>query len=221
MTRPPVPSALLARHKAEISPLAKREWFCHLSFMFHKSISTLIVVLCMVTLQARAQNQTQTQTPAADGSTTNSKTQDTPQPNRFWQASLGGGDYMVALDRISAISRHKYLLDGGIVVDEVTVDALGQALVRFYFLAPLTDVTKGSHAGTTASGIVDRARELVDKAADNAGTDAHNMVIKKFPETTHAHEIEYRVDSADILTALYTSVQTAWVSGHGRKYSVK
>ena len=187
--------------------------------MFHKSISTLIVVLCMVTLQAGAQNQTQA--PAASGTATNSKSQDTQQPNRFWQATLSGGDYMVALDRISAISRHKYLLDGGIVVDEVTVDALGQALVRFYFLAPLTEVMKGSHAGTTAAGMVDRARELVDKAADTAGTDAHNMVIKKFPETTHAHEIEYRVESEEILTALYTSVQTAWVSGHGRKYVVK
>jgi len=195
--------------------------------MFRKSISTLIVVLCLVTLQARAQTQSPnpsaspSTSSSANGTNTNPSNTDTPQPNRLWEASLGTGDYIVSLDRISSLSRHQYLLDGGIVVDEVTVDALGQALVRFYFLAPLTDVTKGSHAGATASGIVDRTRSLVDKAASTLGTDAHNMVIKKFPETTHAHEIEYRVESADILTALFNSVRTAWTSGQGRKYVVK
>ena len=34
------------------------------------------------------------------------KIDDTEQPNRFWQASLRGGNYMVAIDRISSISRH-------------------------------------------------------------------------------------------------------------------
>ena len=187
--------------------------------MFRKSISALMVVLCLAALQAQAQSQTAT--PAATAAT-NPKIDDATQPNRFWQANFpDGGHYMVALDRISAISRHKYLLDGGIVVDEVTVDALGQALVRVYFLAPLTDVIKGSHAGATAAGMVDRARELMDKAAATAGTDAHNMVIKKFPETTHAREIEFRVESEEQLTALYTSVRTAWENGRGRKLTLK
>ncbi len=128
---------------------------------------------------------------------------------------------MVALDRISAISRHKYLLDGGIVVDEVTVDALGQALVRFYYLAPLTDTMKGSGTGAAAARIVDRGRELIDRSSEITGSNAQNMVIKKFPETTHAREIEYRVESAEELGALYNSVRTAWESGHGRKFTIK
>ena len=127
---------------------------------------------------------------------------DVPQKNRFWQANLAGGSYMVALDRISAISRHKYVLDGAIIVDEVTVDALGQALVRFYFLRPVTDAMTGSAVGNAASRIADRGRELVDRAAQNAGTDVHNMVVKKFPETTHARTIEYRVMSEEELTGL-------------------
>ena len=127
---------------------------------------------------------------------------------------------MVQLDRISAISRHKYLLDGGIIVDEVTVDALGQALARFYFLAPVTDAT-GSSAGNAAARMVERGRELVDKAASNLGTNVQNMVVKKFPETTHARSIEYRVMSAEELGGLYNSVRTAWESGHGRKFTIK
>jgi hypothetical protein len=185
--------------------------------MFHKIFLAFAVVLlaCPLPLHAQTPKTTPTPTPAAKD-----KIDDSQQPNRFWQASVGGGHYMVALDRISAISRHKYLLDGGIIVDEVTVDALGQALARFYFLAPVTDAT-GSAAGSAAARIVDRGRELIDKAASNLGTNVQNMVVKKFPETTHAHTIEYRVMSAEELSGLYNSVRTAWESNHGRKFTIK
>lgn len=158
--------------------------------------------------------------PAKPSTTPNNKTEDSQQPNRFWQASLCGGHYMVQLDRISAISRHKYLLNGGIVVDEVTVDALGQALARFYFLQPVTEATSGG-AAAVASRLVDRGQEIIDKSADRLGTDVQNMVVKKFPETTHARSIEYRVMSAEELTGLYNSVRTAWESGKGRKFTIK
>ena len=160
--------------------------------------------------------QTPTPTPAA-----NNKIDDSQQQNRFWQASVGGGHYMVALDRISAISRHKYLIDGAIIVDEVTVDALGQALARFYFLTPVSDSLTGNAAGKAVARIVERGRDLVDQKAQESGTDVQNMVVKKFPETTHAHTIEYRVMSAEELGGLYNSVRTAWETGHGRKFTIK
>lgn len=149
------------------------------------------------------------------------KTVDVAQPNRFWQASVGGGHYMVALDRISAISRHKYVLNGNLLVDEVTVDALGQALVRFYQISPLTDALGASATANAAARIADRGRELVDKAAGTLGTDAHNMVVKNYPDTTHARTIEYRVLSETELGALYNSVRTAWETGKGRRFAVK
>ncbi len=187
--------------------------------MIKKSVFTMI--LALFTLSAEVQAQNEPEPPPADQKPTDDKKpEDVEQPNRFWQAGVGGGHYMVALDRISAISRHKYLLDGGIMVDEVTVDALGQALVRFYFIAPLTDVLK-SETGEVISKIVERGREAVERAADIVGTDAHNMVIKKFPETTHAREIEFRVETAEELGAIYDSVRTAWESGRGRKFGMK
>lgn len=161
------------------------------------------------------------QTPAVDPEDSK-KTEDSPQSNRFWQATLPGGHYMVALDRISSISRHRYvLLDGSAIVDEVTIDALGQALARFYYIAPVTDAATGSHAGEIATRIAGKAGELIDKAADTAGTSAHQMVIKKFPETTHARTIEYRLLSAEELTGLYNSVRTSWENGRGRKFTSK
>jgi hypothetical protein len=141
--------------------------------------------------------------------------------SRFWEATLAGGHYMVALDRISSVSRHKYLLDGAVIVDEVTIDTVGQALARFYFITPITESATGSAAGAAAAKITERGQELIDRAAQAAGTEAHRMVIKKFPETTHAHTIEYRILSEEELTALYESVRNAWESGRGRKFSAK
>ena len=164
------------------------------------------------------QTQSQPGTPA----TTTDKTEDNPEPNRFWQASVGGGHYMVALDRISSVSRHKYSAGwhGRSSMKSPSMPSArrwrGSTSSR-----PVTDAVTGNSAGNAASRIVDRGRELIDKAADDAGTDIHNMVVKKFPETTHAHTIEYRVLSAEELTGLYNSVRTAWETGRGRKFTVK
>ena len=149
------------------------------------------------------------------------KPTDSAGANRFWQATLGGGHYMVALDRISSVSRHKYVLDGALIVDEVTVDALGQSLARFYFITPISDAAKGSGTAAVVSSAVDRGRELIDKAAGTVGVDVHQMVVKKFPETTHARTVEFRLMSEVELAKLYQSVRAAWESGRGRKFAVK
>jgi predicted amino acid dehydrogenase len=186
--------------------------------MFSKAISPMILVGFTLLCPLRA--QTAPQAPAG-GNPSKEKTDDTVQPNRFWQANVNGGQYMVALDRITSISRHRYLIDGGIVVDEVTVDTVGQSLVRFYYMSPLTDTMKGSGTGAAAARIVDRGRELVDRAGEITGSNAHNMVVKKFPETTHARSIEYRIDSEGELSALHGSARTAWETGRGRKFTIK
>jgi hypothetical protein len=162
------------------------------------------------------------QTPAQPEDATqpqDAKPQDAKTQDRFWQATLPGGHYMVALDRISAISRHKYVLDGTVIVDEVTIDALGQALARFYHIQPITSAAGGGAAGQTAAKLGERGQEVLDRAAAIAGTDLHQMVIKKFPETTHAHTIEYRLMSEEQLAALHQSARTAWETGRGRKFS--
>lgn len=140
---------------------------------------------------------------------------ESPGPNRFWQANLPGGHYMVQLDRISSISRHRYLLDGAALVDEVTIDCLGQALARFYFISPIT-----TEAGSIVTQrVIDRAKEVTDRAANRVGTDAHEMVVKQYPATTHARTIEFRILSKEQLDGLYKSLQTAWESGRGRQFS--
>jgi hypothetical protein len=145
------------------------------------------------------------------------KPKDESEPNRFWQATLSGGNYRVALGRIVSVSRHKYALDGALIVDEVTVDTVGQALARFYFITPLTD----SAADNAVSSLASHGRELIDRAAQRTGSGIQNMVVKKYPETSHAKSIEYRILSESELTALYTSISNAWESGKGRQFSAK
>ena len=186
----------------------------HVCAMFSKTLLPLVVIALwsasFIPVQGQAEPPAQSQ-----------KTEDSPQANRFWQATLPGGHYMVALDRISSVSRHRYVLDGALIVDEVTIDALGQALARFYYISPITDAASGSGTGAAAARVAERGAELLDKAARTAGTGIHEMVVKKFPETTHARTIEYRLLSAEELTSLHQSIRSAWESGRGRKFNVK
>ena len=153
-------------------------------------------------------------------------------PRRFWQATLPGGQYMVALDRITSISQQTYLLDGhlvdkegfgirvgfefgAVVVHEIDVDTVGQALARFYFLEPVKSPS------SAANQILERGREIVEKESERSGTDVATMVVKKYPDTTHAKCLEYRLERAEDLDALYKSLREAWESGKGRKFTLK
>ena len=160
------------------------------------------------------------QTAPAPGATANPKAPDRESdgPQRFWQASLPGGSYMVALDRITAVSRHSYaVVEAGMMVDEVVVDTVGQSLVRFFFVRPLTEGVNNN----AANQLTERAKELLDYGGQRAGTDVHKMVTKKYPEGTYARTVEYRVLSAEELGALYGSVRKAWETGRGRVFTIK
>lgn len=140
---------------------------------------------------------------------------DQPGLPRFWEAKLGGGEFVVALDRITSISRHKYVLDGALIVDEVTIDTTGQGLARFYYITPITSGVPGA----AAAQVAEKAMGLVDSAARTAGSDLQNMVVKKYPLTTHTKTIEYRLLSEGQLNVLFQSAKTAWQTGKGRVFT--
>ena len=146
---------------------------------------------------------------------------DERQSEKFWEANIGGGQFMVALNRITSVSRHRYVLDGSLLVDEVVVDTTGQALARFYYITPVTDEMRGTGLGDAAGRLADRGRQRVARGGQVSGSRLHEMVQKKFPQTTHAKQIEYRVMSAEALVQLYGSVRTAWRQGRGRVFTVR
>lgn len=184
-----------------------------------KKPAAVVIGVILLAVSAFAQNPgggtNQNPGDPNDPNDPNSQTNDKETRNGYWEANLAGGNYLVALGRISSVSRHKYVLDGSVIVDEVTVDTTGQALVRFYFITPIT----AGGVGAAASDAAERALALVDGAARRAGTEVQDMVVKKYPLTTHTKTIEYRLLSEQQLNSLYQSVKTAWVTGKGRVFT--
>jgi hypothetical protein len=154
---------------------------------------------------------------SADSEDEESKTEESDAHRRFWQASLPGGHYMVAIDRISSISMHQYVLDAQLLVTEMVIDTSGRSLARFYYV---TSVAEES-GSASAARVVQRGRELLDRAGQRAGTNALDLAQKNYPTTSHAGMVEFRMLDLRDLNALYKSVQNAWETGKGRKITVK
>ncbi|MFT5904580.1 MAG: hypothetical protein ACI9E1_000165 [Cryomorphaceae bacterium] len=148
----------------------------------------------------------------------NKKNTDVTTSNkRFWEASLAGGEYMVALDRISAISKHSYIVNKSLVVHEVNVQTSGSGFVRFYSFEAVGENSESN----LAKNLIERGKNLAETGGRRAGVDTNTTVEKEYPVTTHAHTIEYRLFDSGDLNQLYSSLKRAWRDNRGRKFSVK
>ena len=136
---------------------------------------------------------------------------------RFWQAILPGGNYMVALDRVSSVSMHSYVLNTQLLVNEVVIDTNGRALARFYHV---THAAENAGSGS-ARTVVERGRQVLDRAGQRVETDVHNLPQKDYPATSHAGMIEYRILNLADLKALHKSLQSAWESGRRRTLTIR
>lgn len=137
---------------------------------------------------------------------------------RFWLCKIKGGELMIAVDRIAAISKTQYVLDGGLLVDEVVIETTGgQALNRIYSVRPVTDAM----ASNTASKIIDRVRDVANERGNRLGTNLHEMVEKNYPTTSHARTVEFRVVDPQDLDILYSSLKDTWITGKGRVFTIK
>ncbi|MCP5537797.1 MAG: hypothetical protein H7A51_16375 [Akkermansiaceae bacterium] len=170
-------------------------------------IATTLLALSVLPTSVSAQT---------DDSTSDGNTSETTGPRRFWQASVPGGNYVVALDRISSVSKHTYIIDGNLSVTEVVVDTNGNSLVRFYYIEPV-----GSDASNVGARVKARSQEILERAGQRTGVDVNSAVMKQYPTTTHAKTVEFRVSDAGDLDKLYGSVLNAWVKGTGRKFTIK
>lgn len=141
----------------------------------------------------------------------------TTSSKRFWEADLPGGNYMVALDRISAVSKHSYIISKSLVVHEVNVQTSGSGLVRFYTFEAVGENSESN----IAKNLIDRGKGILEQGGRRAGVDTNTTVEKEYPITTHAHTIEYRLFDSGDLNQLYGSLKRAWKENRGRKFSVK
>jgi hypothetical protein len=135
---------------------------------------------------------------------------------RFWQASFAnGGHYLVKLDRISSASKHEYIGNGTARVVEVTIGTDTAVVARFYYFEPV-----GKDASVSAvNTVVNRVEEVAKDAAGRVSPTAGRLnVVKDYPNTTHAHTVEYALQSEATLSSLYTSLMQAINTGRGRTW---
>lgn len=173
--------------------------------------SSVLLFSLLLPCSAFAQSPPAPVTPPA-----NSNVADNEAQTPFWECTLPGGSYTVALNKISVVSVHEFNVPGGRVT-EFNIVTEGAALARFYFMDAAIP------AGGTALAEVAKARilEVANTAADRTGTDrAWEKVQKDYPLATHAHTIEFRVQSKADLLALHDSAKRAWMTGRGRTVSV-
>jgi hypothetical protein len=152
------------------------------------------------------------------GGGSNNQASESDNNRRFWQAELPGGAYVVALDRISSVGKHEYLVDGGFVVTEVTIETVGSVVARFYYGEPY----RPDVPSATGATINRRIQDTVDTVKERTGANqTDRLVIKNYPASTHAHTIEFRLNNKDNLEALFQSVNRSWMTGRGVKFTVK
>lgn len=130
----------------------------------------------------------------------------------FWRCELPGGIYMVSLPTIASVSTHEYIVDGAARVTELTVATNSAVVARFYYVEPMVPKTSTG----VADVVMDKVQQHASDAAAKAGVEEVWKKVGKnyaWPNTTHAHTVEYRLESLDQVKQLQTSLENAMRKG--------
>lgn len=168
------------------------------------TIPVLVVALAFLSLTASLRAQT------ASPSASPTATTGTSSNPRIWKCVIPGGTYEVAVRDIISVAVSQYIVNGSANVTELNIDTPGNSLVRFYYIEPIT-----STAISAPQTIIDKAQDLANQASNYTGIDAWEKVQKTYPTSTHAHTVEYRMNSIDELNQLFKSVENAFTKGTG------
>jgi hypothetical protein len=129
---------------------------------------------------------------------------------KFWEAILPGGEYMVNLETVTSISHHQYIVQAGVRVWEMTIADASSTVARFYVMEPLVP----NDGSGPVNAAVNKATDLATRSAQNASIDPiFQRVVKDYPTSTHAHTVEYRLDSKTNLEAMYKHLRQALHTG--------
>ena len=142
--------------------------------------------------------------------TTNTNPQAPVSRMSLWNCKFSDGNYYsVALGAVDSVSQHEYLLDGTLRVVEVTVATRGSTQARFYVLEK-PSIDAGSVPGQSVADGMGRVAEDIVSRAPGTVKSVTNTVVKKFPETSHAKIIEYRISDRETLGKLFDHLLKRW-----------
>lgn len=165
--------------------------------------------------------------PAAPAAPASDRVKDEETKNGWWDCTLPGGNYTIALGKITSVSIHEYVVKSpsqtpGAVplparVWEVNIATDAAVVPRFYYVEAAVD---GGQSSAVKTGL-DRLNDLANKGAERTGTVKFwQMVQKDYPLSTHAHTVEFRLESRDDLSRLFGSVKRAWQTGRGARFTI-
>lgn len=122
-----------------------------------------------------------------------------------------GGEWIADRRDVMSVSCHTYEIAAGTRVWEVTVSERSSNTVRFYYSKPIetTPVSAGSPSDEGTGGKLDTldGKSTTKPAGPASPAEATALVVpvrKNYPETTHAHTIEYRISSLGQLNDVYS-----------------
>lgn len=165
----------------------------------------LVVLFCfggviLSTMEARAQDEEERRRGAQQ---------------THWTAELPGGKFIVPHHAITSISMHEYVVDGAARVVEVSVGTIGSVQGRFYFIEPYTPEIPIGAGQEALEKIKEQMRDL---AAQVAPDEVWSKVVKNYPTTTHAHTVEFRLESRDALQRLFNHLERSYVNRRTATY---
>lgn len=155
--------------------------------------------------RAQAENPVRSEVRAVEGAPRVSPVEGEVVP-LIWKASIGDSIVSVPLRYVEYFGVQNYDVDGATRVRELTIGVRSKGLVRIYHIRPLQDPS--GRAGEA----VNRLRQL----AEGATGEEFDRPVKVFPQTTHAHMVEYRVEQAGMITQMYEHLEAAMADYHAR-----
>lgn len=114
----------------------------------------------------------------------------------------------IRLNTLTSVSKQRYLLNGTMNVWELVIDTTGNNTIRIYCI----------DAGEKAKSVAGSSLRKNVGAAISRNTgllDGSECVTKAYPESTHAHSVEFRVKSLDTINKIQESLFKAMQSGYG------
>lgn len=172
------------------------------------------ILFCGLSLLLISGPPVRAQTPTENEDNSNSTTTNAP----FWQVVTPAGNFTVALKNITSVSVHTYVVDATARVTELSVGTSGSLVARFYYLEALSE----SSPLNTLQVAQNRVRETAESANSRVlgGSAPWENVVKNYPTTTHAHTVEYRLPTKDLVDKLFEDAEKAWMTGRGSKVTV-
>lgn len=123
----------------------------------------------------------------------------------FWKAKLDESTILLPLRSIEFFGVQNYDVDGATRVRELTISTDSHNLIRIYHIRPLD-----------AAGKATNHVETLRRLAEGTTGEEFDRPVKVFPQTTHAHMVEYRVEEESHVDSLYQHLEALMIDYQAR-----